>query len=101
MHNMANSMYFHGRSVPPLQHAASDIDAYLHHPNTSETIFTLDVELQELLERLSTELEHFISAPFEVAHTIIIHAGDTAGSFVVHEPQIGTAPGMPECIPAF
>jgi hypothetical protein len=97
---MANNLHFHGRSVPALQHAATDIDAYLHRPNTPETIFTLDAKLEELMERVAVELENFISAPFEVAHNIIIHAGDPAGSFVRHEPKIGTAPGVPECIPS-
>jgi len=99
---LVNNLHFHGRAYPGLQHAATELDAWLHVPYTETTVFNLSrwPEMKDILERVKIEILNFAAEPFEIRHTVLIHAGDLQGSFVRHVPRIGIPPGVPECIPS-
>ena len=99
LNTLSNNLHFFARMLSHVQKAAADIDAYLHPPNKTTTIFKVEGNLHDILQYVIDQLEKFNTNPFVFEHEIIVQSADEAGSYVKHVPQISTPTNARPCIP--
>jgi len=96
---VSNSLHLYARMAGHLEKAAADMDAYLHAPNKSTTVFTVNGPILDLFSWTVNSLEKFVAQPFVYEHHVVIHSHDEQGSLVQHVPQISTPPMTTPCVP--
>jgi hypothetical protein len=96
---IANGCRLISRDVPGIEGVCNGIDVILHPPNVPGQNIVVDMYLQNVFEELITRWNNFEVTPWTMEHTIIIHGGDQAGSFVHFVPIIGGGVVGKACVP--